>query len=213
MSWVSAFKTRVLRPATPPPRPSSKARRRAGRNGLFVIAMMLAASGLLRLGQEAGSAFASGAEPPDDAHAPAAPEACGEEDIAMVLAALDQRETRLATRESDLKDRMQALVVAETQIAQNLDALQAAEQRLTATMATASTAAEEDLQRLTLVYENMKPKQAAPVFAAMDPKFAAGFLGRMRPDAAAAILAGLEPEAAYAISALLAGRNADAPTQ
>jgi flagellar motility protein MotE (MotC chaperone) len=46
----------------------------------------------------------------------------------------------------------------------------------------------------------------------MDPGFAAGFLGRMRPDAAAAVLAGMDPAAAYAISAIIAGRNARAPT-
>jgi flagellar motility protein MotE (MotC chaperone) len=94
-----------------------------------------------------------------------------------------------------------------------MTALKEAETSLTATMALASSAAEDDLTQLTAVYENMKPKEAAQVFAAMDPKFAAGFLGRMRTDAAAAIMAGLEPDTAYAISVLLAGRNAAAPTE
>lgn len=187
-------------------------RRRGGRNVLVAIALMLGLSGLLRLGSGAGSAFASAASEVDAG--PETAEVCTTpDDIAVVLASLDERETRVAARESELAARLQALSVAETQIEQNLAALEEAEVRLSATMARASTAAEEDLQRLTAVYENMKPKQAAPVFAAMDPKFAAGFLARMRPDAAAAIMAGLDPEAAYAISALLAGRNADAPTE
>lgn len=189
-------------------------RRRFGRNGLLAIALMLALSGLLRLGGEAGQAFASGSERVASEAGDAAVADCSTaDDIAVVLAALDEREARVATRESDLADRLQALAVAETQIQRNMVALEEAETRLSSTMARASTAAEEDLQRLTAVYENMKPKQAAPVFAAMDPKFAAGFLGRMRPDAAAAILAGLDPETAYAISALLAGRNANVPTE
>ncbi len=189
-------------------------RRRGSRNGLLALAAMLALSGLLRLGTGTGSALASASEVPDHETAPQDTASCTTaDDIAVVLAALDEREARVTKRETELEARMQALAVAEVQIQRNMTALQEAETRLSSTMAHASTAAEEDLDRLTTVYENMKPKQAAPVFAAMAPEFAAGFLGRMRPDVAAAILAGLEPEAAYAISALLAGRNADAPTE
>lgn len=196
------------------PGTKERPRRRGGRNALMAIAAMLALSGLLRLGSEAGSAIASGSDAIEPAQTDAGTAACTTpDDLAAVLAALDEREARVATREEELADRLQALAVAETQIQRNMAALEDAESRLSSTMARASTAAEEDLKRLTTVYENMKPKQAAPVFAAMDPKFAAGFLGRMRPDVAAAILAGLDPEAAYTISALLAGRNADAPTE
>ena len=209
MSWLGRMKPRVVPGAGKPAR-----RQRGGRNVLMAIAAMLALSGVLRLGNGAGSAFASGADAAEPGPAAQGGDDCtAPEDIATVLAALDDRESRVAARESQLADRLQALAVAETQIQRNMAALEAAESRLSSTMARASTAAEEDLDRLTSVYENMKPKDAAPVFAAMDPKFAAGFLGRMRPDVAAAILAGLAPETAYAISALLAGRNADAPTE
>lgn len=217
MRWLgnirSAFGARV-KTVTGRKASGKRGRKRPGRSGLVAITAMLALSGVLRLGSEAGSAFALASDPVE--HDPAVTEdaACTTaDDIALVLAALDDREARVAARESELQDREQALAVAETQIQRNMVALEAAESRLAATMARASTAAEEDLERLTSVYENMKPKDAAPVFAAMDPKFAAGFLGRMRPDVAAAILAGLAPESAYAISALLAGRNADAPTE
>mgnify|MGYP001818416089 CR=1 FL=1 len=208
MSWFGKVWGAVVgRAAKTPPR------RRGGRSVLLAIALMLGLSGVLRLGNEAGSAFASGSEAIEPDASASEATCTTPDDIAAVLVLLDERETRVATRESDLADRVQALAVAETQIQRNMAALEEAETRLAATMARASTAAEEDLERLTAVYENMKPKQAAPVFAAMDPQFAAGFLGRMRPDVAAAILAGLEPEAAYAISALLAGRNANAPTE
>ncbi len=88
-----------------------------------------------------------------------------------------------------------------------------AEARLRENLALADGAAEQDLVRLTAVYEAMKPAEAAPLFAAMAPEFAAGFLGRMRPDAAAAILSGMNAEAAYAISVLIAGRNALVPKE
>lgn len=209
MRWFGRTKAGAAAPA-----PKARKRRRGSRSVLLAIALMLGVSGLLRLGSEAGTAFASGSGRVEPDPAAAADGACTTpDDIAVVLAALGARESRVAARESALADRVQALSVAETQVQRNLDALNEAESRLAATMARASTAAEKDLERLTSVYENMKPKEAAPVFAAMDPKFAAGFLGRMRPDVAAAIMAGLEPETAYAISALLAGRNANAPTQ
>ena len=85
------------------------------------------------------------------------------------------------------------------------------ENRLRATLAKADQAAEKDIARLTSVYENMKPAQAAPLFEAMEPSFAAGFLSRMRPDAAAGILANVDPQAAYTISVLIAGQNASVP--
>ena len=209
MNWLATLKSAVATRGT-----KTGKRRRGGRKVLLAIAMMLALSGMLRLGSGAGSAFASGSGKTAPDTAASDPATCTTpDDIALVLSSLDEREARVAMLESDLADRMQALSVAETQIQRNLAALEEAEERLASTMARASTAAEEDLDRLTKVYENMKPKQAAPVFAAMDPEFAAGFLGRMRPDVAAAILAGLDPEAAYAISALLAGRNANVPTE
>lgn len=193
---------------------TKKPRRRTARGVLWMIALMFALSGLLRIGAHPGLAIASGfanavsdAQPPGDEACPQSP------DIAEVLALLETREVVVSEREVAVADRIQALSVAEAQISRNMAALEEAEASLEATMALASTAAEEDLLRLTTVYENMKPKEAAPLFSAMDPQFAAGFLGRMRPAAAAAIMAKLDPEAAYSISVLLAGRNAAAPTR
>ena len=107
---------------------------------------------------------------------------------------------------------MEALQNAEAEIAVQLQALQQAEADLTATIALADSAAETDLAQLTTVYENMKPKEAADLFAEMSPPFAAGFLGMMRPDSAAQIMTELEPEVAYSFSVVLAGRNAAVPT-
>lgn len=133
------------------------------------------------------------------------------EETASLLDALRAREASIAEREAQLEVRSKALDVAQQEIERRLVALETAEERLSATLALADTAAEDDLARLTTVYENMKPKEAAALFQAMEPEFAAGFLARMRPDAAAKILAGLEPQNAYSISAILAGRNASAP--
>ena len=119
----------------------------------------------------------------------------------------------MAEREARLEARLQALALAETAIEEDLARLEQAEAELRATMAAADKAAEDDIGRLTAVYENMKPDEAAALFQLMEPSFAAGFLGRMRSDAAAAILAGLTPDLAYTISVVLAGRNADVPRE
>ncbi len=204
----------MMRLRKPGATPRPKRKRRTAKGVLWLIVAAFVLSGTLRLGGESGWAIAAGVRSAIDAPEPETDARCEPPpDIAVVLDALHEREARLSAREAAIDDRMQALTVAQTQVDRNLAALEQAEASLEATMSLASTAAEDDLARLTTVYENMKPKEAAPLFAAMDPDFAAGFLGRMRPDAAAAILSGLEPAAAYSISVILAGRNAEVPTR
>ena len=108
---------------------------------------------------------------------------------------------------------MKALDIADQAIQKKLVDLQQAEQKLLATLSLADGAAEADVTRLTSVYEQMKPKDAAALFETMDPTFAAGFLARMKPEAAAGVMAGLSPEAAYTISVVLAGRNGEVPKE
>jgi flagellar motility protein MotE (MotC chaperone) len=182
--------------------------RRAGRGALVILALLLASSGALRVGAGVGQAMARAPEAVEDG----APLTCPEPPLALAQA-LNEREAQVATREAALADRMAALALADTAIEQRLAALTAAEAELSETLARADGAAEDDLARLTSVYETMKPKEAAALFTAMAPEFAAGFLGRMRPEAAAAVLSGMSAEAAYGISVLLAGRNARVPKE
>ncbi len=131
--------------------------------------------------------------------------------LANLLAILQEKQESLDAKESEQNDRELALNTAESEMADRLRELQKSEEELRRTTVLANGAAETDLSRLTSVYENMKPKDAATLFEAMEPDFAAGFLGRMRADAAAKIMAGLSPEFAYMISVIVAGRNANAP--
>ena len=183
--------------------------KKRGFGTLHVIASLLVVSAVLRLASQADPAMANGAleepvsgvEVADDAG-----------QIDTLLAALQAREQRLVEREDQFRNRMQALRSVENQVDEKLAALMLAEDQLSATIALADTAAETDLAQLTTVYENMKPREAADLFAQMPPQFAAGFLGLMRPDAAAMIMTELEPEIAYSFSVVLAGRNATVPT-
>jgi flagellar motility protein MotE (MotC chaperone) len=182
------------------------------RQVLPVVAGLLIASGLVRFGGETGLVLAEENEFETGASEPTLA-SDGIDGPEALVAALQDRERTLAAREVQLEDRIRALTVAETEISEKIRALEEAESTLRATMEIAQTAAEDDLIRLTAVYENMKPANAAALFTEMDPAFAAGFLGLMRAEAAAAIMSNLSPATAYSISVLLAGRNAEAPTE
>ncbi|TMM52496.1 MotE family protein [Sulfitobacter sabulilitoris] len=192
---------------------SKTRRRRSGRGTVLLIAALLMGSAALRVGAGAGPAFAKDALLPAqtdmDMATAASPSSPG--DMQAMLQAFQQREARILEREKRMEIRLKALSVADQEIEKRLASLQSAEAALRATLALADSAAEDDLARLTTVYESMKPKDAAALFEAMEPEFAAGFLGRMRADAAAGIMAGLSPTSAYTISVILAGRNANVP--
>ncbi|MEP4703193.1 MAG: hypothetical protein ABJZ79_18780 [Parasphingorhabdus sp.] len=198
-----------------------QARPRRLRGGvLMLISMLLTGSALLRFGVEAAPAIgrevAQSDHPVEERSVPefkAAERTQAPVELQHVLAALQDREERLKQRELALEERLEALSIADAAIDRKLVALVEAEETLQRTLAMADGAAEGDLTQLTGVYEKMKPKDAAALFEEMAPSFAAGFLARMNPESAAAILAGLSPRAAYTISVVLAGRNANVPTE
>lgn len=181
--------------------------RRNGRGTLFIVAMLLASSGALRLGSGIGVAMA---RTDDGAADVTSPLECQATPVALAEA-LTLREGRILAKEAALQDRIAAVALADAAISRRMTDMEALEEKLRATVAMADGAAEADIDRLTTVYQAMKPKDAAALFSAMAPEFAAGFLGRMQPESAAAILSGMSSEAAYAISVIVAGRNAGAP--
>ena len=186
------------------------------RGTVAIIVLLLVASAGIRLSTSAGSVLAevqrtTELPAPPDAVAETRMEPPSKEEMRSIVQAFEARETRIREQEAEIAQRMEKLEAADRKLRERLDELRAAEEELRATLSLASTAAEDDLTRLTAVYENMKPKTAAALFQEMAPEFAAGFLGRMRPDSAAAVMAGMTPESAYSVSAILAGRNANAP--
>lgn len=218
-------------------KPKKRHMPRAGRGAVIMLVVLLFGSTALRLATGMGAAFASGSPlsaakaeeqkneiessnriRSDGKHAiestepemPVQPR-MNRAEMADLLAALKSRELQMEEREREIERRAKALQVASQEIEKRLLILTDAESELRSTLALADSAAEDDLSRLTNVYENMKPKDASALFEKMDPGFAAGFLGRMRPDAAAAVMAGLSPEKAYSVSVILAGRNASVP--
>lgn len=182
---------------------------------LLLLALCFAGSAVLRIADPDGAVAKEAAATVAGAgdHAAAADACDAEADPSGLLAALKQRENQLDSRAAGIADRERLLQVAEAKYREQLEALRTAEERLAATLAVADEAAEKDIERLTAVYENMNPKNAAKIFESMDVTFAAGFLARMRKDTAAKIMGGMSAERAYAISAVIAGRNARAPRE
>lgn len=205
--------------------PEKARKKRAGRGALLAIGILFFTSGLIRLAGGTGDAlareveeFASRSDAADISPGPydrlRSSQACEpDESLDHALAALRERTEALDRREKQVELRVVSVRRAEEVLQANLKALEEAETSLSATVARADGAAEEDIKRLISVYEQMKPKNASAIFEAMDPTFAAGFLAQMRADSAAAIMAGLSPSKAYSVSALLAGRNAGVPTE
>ena len=189
--------------------------RRGGPRALSIIAALFVGSAVVRLATTpsddthgAWRAFAAWAQSgASDADAATSGEGASQPEPDALIAALVERDRALLQREREVERRERALELAEQELRAGLEAFEQAEAALRETIALADGAAQADLDRLTRMYETMKPKDAAALFETMDPTFAAGFLGQMNPAAAAEILSGLPPESAYRVSLVLAGRN------
>ncbi|MFO7856081.1 MAG: hypothetical protein R6V44_12855 [Paracoccaceae bacterium] len=181
-----------------------------GPGALLLLALCFAGSAIARAADPDGALVAAAV---DRASIATPSGACPAPEPGSLLAAIREREDQLDERAGVLADRARVLEAAERRFRAEAVALEDAERRLAATLAIADEAAEDDVGRLVAVYESMKPKSAARIFESMDVVFAAGFLARMDREAAAEILAELPPERAYAVSAVIAGRNAAAPTE
>ncbi len=187
------------------------------RGTLAVLAAFLAISAGIRIATSATEAFAAAnatnansalESSPDIGH-----QIPSKEGLQRLLDAFHEREQKIEEQEIKILERLKYLEATEAKVERQITELKAAEDALRSTLALANSAAENDLAKLTTVYENMKPKTAAALFDEMAPEFAAGFIGRMRPDTAAAILASMNPKVAYMISTIIAGRNTNVPTE
>ena len=179
--------------------------RRAALGGASLIVLCFLGSALIRLG-ESGLAVA------EEVSRGGAPITAPDPNDAL-LGALRAREADLNAREKKLADRAQALNVAEAKLSEQLAAFETARGQLESTLASADKAAEKDIDRMTAVYEKMKPADAARILDKMDVSFAAGLLSRMKPELAAQVMAGMSPESAYAVTVTVASRNARVPTK
>lgn len=176
---------------------------------LTALGLVFAASAILRIGT-LDLAFAQSGQP-TSASTAGGVAADMTQTIQSALMDIETLRQELELREAAIADREQAIAAAQMLVETRLIELEAAEGRLASLIATSDSAAEDDLDRLTRVYETMPAAEAAQIFAQMQPHFAAGFLTRMTPDSSANLMAALTPEQAYALTVVIATRNSSAP--
>ena len=157
----------------------------------------------------------------EESAAAPAPEKQGDEDDAAPLpdasdftqAELEMLQ-RLATRREQLKSRARELDLrenllkaAEEQIEKKIIELKKIEATITDLLKKHDDEQESKLRRIVKVYENMKPKQAAPIFNQLDMELLLDVVERMREVKIAPILALMETEKARDMSTQLAMRR------
>ena len=186
------------------------------RSPLIVIAGFLLISAALRVGLHTGNAIAAISDEvePDiqQINAPIAVAGPPDKALEEMVSAIQNKSKSLRQREEAIASQELALNLSLQALDAKISELKQAEKDLLELISVSQKAARSDIENLTSVYASMKPKDAARLFEEMDSEFAAGFLGQMNPEDAAGIMAGLTPQKAYAVSVLLAGRNANAPT-
>ena len=143
---------------------------RSGRGVLVIVAVLLFASGAVRVSTGTGQAVA---EELENRFIDAKAEMPGttktlDQPVGELVEALLEREARVEEREAQLDTRLEALARVEARVQQQLEVLKTAEAALAETISQARGAAQGDVERLTALYENMKAKDAIPVFEQMD---------------------------------------------
>ncbi len=125
-----------------------------------------------------------------------------------LLKAIKDRSAALDQKETNLDDRLRYLEIIEARVDEKLIALKKSNQSLSELVAYADEAAQNDIDLLSKMYEQMKPQKAGEIFNKMDPTFAAGFLTQMNSENAALILTNMDTDKAYETSLIIASRNA-----
>lgn len=173
---------------------------------LLLSAGMRAAIAASEVVKESGEILGSATQPESSADQVGVSKALPE-----LLRSFKAREQAIAQKEAELAAQSRALETHSQRLKEKLSELKQAQASLRESLSMAEASAEDDVSRLTSVYEAMKPKLAATMVEQMEPVFAAGLLARMRVDAAAAVFSNLTPETGYAISVVMAGRNIRSP--
>lgn len=125
-----------------------------------------------------------------------------------LLKAVRDRYKTLDKKETDLDDRLRYLEIIEARVDEKLIELKNTNASLSELVSFADEAAQQDIDLLSAMYEQMKPKKAGEIFDKMDPSFAAGFLTQMNSENAALILTNMNTDKAYETSMIIASRNA-----
>lgn len=170
---------------------------------------------------------ADGAAPPTDPAADAAPPMSAPDSMEIggsaaeraVLESLGQRRRALSDQEGQLDLREKLLQATEDRVQQRVDELKALEQKIEQAVDEKRKQEESEVAGLVVMYENMKPKDAARIFDRLELEILLKVVRQMKPRKMADILAKMNPEAAEKLTVAIASgdtqktANTSAPAQ
>lgn len=123
-----------------------------------------------------------------------------------ILQNLSERRGELDARDVDFDTQLPLLIAAEAKAQERIDELTALRGEIQGLLGQVSEREQEETNRLVQVYQAMRPRDAAPVFARLSDDVRLPVAAAMRPRALAAIMAEMEPEAARVLTQRLAAR-------
>ncbi len=124
----------------------------------------------------------------------------------QVLQNLGARRGQLDDREKALDTQLQLLAAAEAKVDAKLKAVTAVKAQIQGLIGQADQQQQADVDRLTLVYQKMKPRDAAAVMATLDDKVRIPVAAKMKDSALAAILSQMPTAEAKKLTESLAQR-------
>ncbi|MFC5069414.1 MotE family protein [Flaviflagellibacter deserti] len=124
-----------------------------------------------------------------------------------LLQRLQDRRKELDSRATELDLREGLLRAAEKKVDGRLGELQAVQQSITAAEAERKEQEDKQIKDLVVMYENMKPKQAAQIFNQLDMPVLLEVASRMNPKKTSDVLARMTPAAAEKLTVALAKRK------
>ncbi len=129
-----------------------------------------------------------------------------EQEIA-VLEKLSKRRDALDARERDIDLRANMLAATEKRIEAKLAELKKIQADIASLLQRHDAEQKAKLKNLVKIYENMKPKDAAAIFAKLDLPIVLDVIEGMRVQSSGAILAQMDPSRAQMVTAAIADRH------
>lgn len=124
----------------------------------------------------------------------------------QVIQTLGARRGQLDAREQALDTQLQLIAAAEQKVDGRIKAMNALKDEIQALAGQVDAQQQAEIDRLVVVYEKMKPKDAGPLMAALDDKVRIPVAAKMKPSTLAAILSQMGTAQAKTLSETLAKR-------
>ncbi len=124
-----------------------------------------------------------------------------------ILERLQERRGAIDDRARELELRENMLKAAERKVDNRLGELKEVEDRLTATARAEKEEADKQMKTIVIMYESMKPKDAAKVFDRLNIGVLVPIVTAMNPRKMSEVLAAMTPEAAEKLTVALAARS------